>query len=142
MKIKRIVLDTNVIIAALLSNQGASYRILMLVNENSFQICLTVPLMMEYEEVALRLVQDTSLTRNDIGDILDYLSAKAHRQKIHFLWRPYLSDIDDDMVLETAVASQAKCIVTHNTRDFSGAENFGIRVLTPGSFLNIIRRRQ
>jgi predicted nucleic acid-binding protein len=36
------------------------------------------------------------------------------------------------MVLETAVAASADYIITHNIKDFTGAERFGIRVVTPG----------
>ncbi len=136
------VLDTNVIISALRSSQGASYEILMRLGQNSFQPCVTVSLMMEYESVSMRLIEKTSLTEDNIGDILDYLCATARRCKVHFLWRPTLKDPDDDMVLEAAVASGAKIIVTHNVRDFKGAETLGVRVLKPAAFLSIIRRKK
>jgi putative PIN family toxin of toxin-antitoxin system len=142
MKPWRVVLDTNIVVAALRSNQGASYQLLMLLGGNVFAMCLTVSLTMEYEAAAMRLVGATPLTRRDIADVLDYLCSQANRHKVHFLWRPFLSDPADDMVLEAAVASGAKYIVTHNTRDFAGAEKFGIRVLTPGDFLNAVRRRK
>jgi len=142
MKSWRVVLDTNVIVAALRSDQGASYQILMLVGGDLFQPCLTVSLAMEYEAAAMRLIRSTPLARSDIGDVLDYMCAEAHRQKVHFLWRPFLRDADDDMVLEAAVASGARYIVTHNTRDFAGVESFGIRAITPGAFLSAVRRRK
>jgi len=142
MKPWRVVLDTNVVVAALRSDGGASYRILMMLDEDSFQICLTVSLAMEYEAASMRLVGETPLSRHDIEDVLDYLCSQALRRKVHFLWRPFLSDADDDMVLEAAVASGAKYIVTHNIRDFAGAEEFGIRILQPGAFLAALRRRR
>jgi len=123
------------------SDQGASYQILMLLGGNVFEMCLTVSLAMEYEAATIRLVRETPLTRRDIGDVLDYLCSQGNRHKVHFLWRPFLNDPDDDMVLEAAVASGAKYIVTHNTRDFAGVEKFGIRVLKPGVFLKAVRRR-
>jgi len=142
MKPWRVVLDTNVVVAALRSDQGASYQILMLLGGNEIKMCLTVSLAMEYEAAAMRLIGKTALARRDIGDVLDYLCSQANRHKVHFLWRPFLSDPDDDMVLEAAVASGAKHIVTHNTRDFAGVEKFGIRVLKPGAFLTAVRRRK
>ena len=142
MKPWRVVLDTNVVVAALRSDQGASYQILMMLGGGSFEVCLTVSLTVEYEAAATRLVGETPLTRRDIGDVLDYVCSEAHRHKVHFLWRPFLSDADDDMVLEAAVASGARYIVTHNTRDFAGIESFGIRALTPGAFLSAVRRRK
>jgi len=114
----------------------------MLLGGNEIKMCLTVSLAMEYEAAAMRLIGKTALTRRDIGDVLDYLCSQANRHKVHFLWRPFLSDADDDMVLEAAVASGAKHIVTHNTRDFAGVEKFGIRVLKPGAFLTAVRRRK
>ena len=106
-----------------------------------FEICLTVPLCVEYEAATMRLVGETPLTIRDIGDVLDYLCSQANRCKVNYLWRPFLGDPDDDMVLEAAVAAGAKYIVTHNTRDFAGVEEFGIRVCKPKAFLNTVRRR-
>jgi len=142
MELWRVVLDTNVIVAALRSNQGASYQILMMLGHDLFEVCVTVSLAMEYEAVAMRLVGETPLTKRDIGNILDYICSEARRSKVHFLWRPFLSDADDDMVLEAAVACGARYIVTHNIRDFAGVESFGIRALTPGAFLSVVRRKR
>jgi len=54
------------------------------------------------------------------------------------IWRPYLRDPKDEMVLETAVAGGCDAIVTYNRRDFVGAEKFGIQVLSPKAFLQQI----
>lgn len=59
----------------------------------------------------------------------------AHEQEIYYLWRPILRDPKDDMVLEVAVAGGCDTIVTYNIGDFSGAQQFGIRVVTPLNFL-------
>ncbi|WP_144326446.1 PIN domain-containing protein [Tepidimonas aquatica] len=65
---------------------------------------------------------------------LRYLASIAHLQDIHYRWRPYLRDADDDMVLECAVASASRYIVTHNTADFRGAERLGVKAITPAEF--------
>ena len=63
-------------------------------------------------------------------------AAYAEPRAIYFLWRPWLRDPDDDMVLELAVSGSATHLVTFNGRDFAGVEEaFGIRVMTPGKFL-------
>ena len=79
-----------------------------------------------------------SVTHGDIEDILDYVCSVADLREIHFLWRPILKDPQDDHVLELAVESSAKFIVTYNRRDFMGAEKFGIKVVTPNEFLEKI----
>jgi predicted nucleic acid-binding protein len=67
-----------------------------------------------------------------------YLASIAHLQEVHFLWRPFLRDADDDMVLECAVASRAKYIITHNTKDFRRAPELGVTAITPGQFLGSV----
>jgi predicted nucleic acid-binding protein len=68
-----------------------------------------------------------------------YLASQSHLQEIHFLWRPFLADPDDDMVAELAFAAGAKHIITHNTADFRGSERLGVSVRTPREFLAQIR---
>jgi predicted nucleic acid-binding protein len=57
---------------------------------------------------------------------------------IYYLWRPHLSDPRDDMVLELAVSAKCDFIVTFNQSDFSGADVFGVRILTPKELLQKI----
>ncbi len=134
----QIVVDTNVIVTALRSQHGASYRLLLLVGTGQFEINLSVPLVLEYEEVAKRQAEEIGLSLQAIDDIIDYLCSVAGRHSIHYLWRPLLADSKDDMILELAVASQCTYIVTYNERHFRGAEQFGIRVITPQELLEKI----
>jgi predicted nucleic acid-binding protein len=46
-----------------------------------------------------------------------------------------LRDPHDEAVLELAVAARCRAVITHNVRDFRGAERFGLAVLTPGAFV-------
>ena len=129
-------MDTNVWIAALKSRRGASHLFLSLIDEGHFEIAVSVPLVIEYEDVALRLIEGMpSLDAQDITDVLDYVCKVAHHQQIFYLWRPYLRDPRDDMVLELAVASQSDAIVTYNLRDFVGIDQFGLKAVTPKIFL-------
>jgi putative PIN family toxin of toxin-antitoxin system len=134
----QIVIDTNVLVAALRSQHGAAYRLLRLVGSGQFEINLSVPLVLEYEEVAKRQADKIGLSLQAIDDIVDYLCLVANRQSIHYLWRPLLEDPKDDMVLELAVAGQCDFIVTYNQRHFRGTEQFGIRVATPKVILEKI----
>ena len=136
----RIVLDTNILVAALKSRNGASYQILRMVGPDApFQPSLSVPLVLEYE-MALRRALGAEDAR--IDPVLDYLCQVSDLREIYFLWRPFLRDPGDEMVLEAAVGAQASRIVTHNVRDFEGVEaKFGIRVVTPGEFLMEVREK-
>jgi predicted nucleic acid-binding protein len=134
----RIVLDSCVLASALRSQRGASHRLLLLIDSGKFEICLSVPLFLEYEAACKRFLGAIPLTEQDLDDILDYLCQVAHQQKVFYLWRAFLPDAGDDMVLELASAAGCVCIVTFNARDFRGAEQFGVRVLSPQQFLREI----
>ncbi len=134
----RIVIDTNVFISALRSRRGASFKLLSMLGGNAFDISVSVPLVLEYEALARRQARALSLDARTIDDILDYVCQVARRREIFFLWRPFLKDPNDDLVLELAVESESEFIITYNRRDFAGTETFGIKVFTPKEFLQKI----
>ncbi len=138
MAILKIVIDTNVFIAALRSRRGASYLLLSLLDGGKFVMNVSVPLVLEYEAVAKRQLSDLALTEQEVNDIVDYICKVAVHQSIYYLWRPFLKDPKDDMVLEVAVAAECKYIVTFNVRDFGGSEQFGIQIVPPKVFLQQI----
>src|SRR3990167_9579782 len=97
----KIVIDTNVFVSALRSQYGASNKLFMLVDSGKFEINLSVPLAIEYEDAGKRLVgKRGDLKTSDIDDILDYVCSVAQRRKVYYLWRPFLADPKDDMILE------------------------------------------
>lgn len=130
----RIVLATNVLVSAFRSRRGASFRLVQMIGPDArFTLSVSVPLVLEYEMV---LEQKTGLTREEAAAVVDYLCLSADHRRINFLWRPFLRDPCDEMVLEVAVVSQADYILTYNTRDFGGVEEqFGIGVIGPAAFL-------
>lgn len=132
------VLDSNVLVAASRSKRGASAKLLSLVGGRRFEICISVPLVLEYEDAVMRHLAERSTERRVWGDILDFICKVARRQEVFFLWRPFLRDPKDDMVLELAVAAGCEAIVTYNGRDFDGAEEFGVRICNPKEFLTEI----
>jgi len=134
----QIVIDTNVLVAAQRSKRGASAKLISLVGTDRFDIHVSVPLVLEYEEVLLRQRAELNLTQEDVADLIDALCALATHQNIYFLWRPYLRDRKDELVLELAVAAQCDYIITYNQKDFGGADKFGIRVIGPRAFLQEI----
>ncbi len=131
----QVVIDTNVVLAALRSRRGASHRLLKLLGDARWQINLSVPLFLEYEDVIKRQDAGLSLSVEELDGILDFICASANLREIFYLWRPILPDPKDDFVLELAVESQGDFIITYNAKDFAGAEKFGLEVLTPLEFL-------
>ncbi|MDD2830445.1 MAG: putative toxin-antitoxin system toxin component, PIN family [Sulfuricurvum sp.] len=139
----KIVLDTNVIIAALMSRNGISNAVLIKLFETDEKInVVSNPLVLEMEAVLKRdenRVRCGGLEDEAIETFIDDLCLISHHQKINFLWRPFLHDPQDDMVLETAFNATAEIIVTYNLKDFKGVEKyFGIRVMTPKEFYPLL----
>jgi predicted nucleic acid-binding protein len=135
----RVVLDPDVIVSGLRSRRGASFALLEHLENGDFQAAVSVPLVIEYEDVLLRKPVASVLSAGDVRDFLDALCSMAYRQTIFFLWRPLLSGPKDDMVAELAVAAECSAVVTHNVRDFVGLDAFGINVLTPAQLLEQLR---
>lgn len=134
----RAVIDTNVLASVFRSNQGASFGLLAALADGRFQSALSVPLLFEYEDVLRR---DEMLSgETDVDDVLDSFCHVSHLQQVHFLWRPWLKDPKDDMVLELAVASGSQYIVTFNVRDFATSDKFGVSIVRPHELLNLIDR--
>jgi putative PIN family toxin of toxin-antitoxin system len=130
-----IVIDTAVLVSALRSSRGASFRILSLITSGKFEFHLSVPLIIEYESALKRPEMSLPWTPEEIDELLDIICLFGIKHDIWYLWRPLSRDVGDDFVAELAVTATADAIVTHNVRDFDGMKNFGIRVLTPKEFL-------
>lgn len=139
----RIVLDTSVLVAALRSRQGASFALVRSLPNTQFQICLSVAVYTEWQAVLSRPEHwPAGATEQVVQGFVRYLASTAHLQEIHFLWRPFLRDPDDDMVLECAVAAGCSTIVTHNVKDFRQTEQFGVQALTPREFLHLLKEHR
>jgi putative PIN family toxin of toxin-antitoxin system len=138
MRIPKIVIDTNIIISAMLSRKGAAFKLISLIGKQYFNYAMSVPLMIEYEDVLKRENSKIMLSREAIDNILDRLCYHADLREIFYLWRPYLNDPKDDLVLELAVESNCNSIVTYNLKDFKNIEQFGLEAITPKIFLQKI----
>lgn len=134
----QIIIDTNVLLSALRSDSGASFQLLRLIPDERFEINLSVPLVLEYEDVLKRPEMDVHLDHATIDDILDFLCQTGRLRINRFLWRLTLRDPDDDFLLELAVECNCDYIVTFNTKDFMNSSSFGISAVKPLEFLRII----
>ena len=136
------VLDTNILVAAIRSPQGASSALMKLTLTNKLSPLVSVPLFLEYESVLLRPehLAASKLTKSKVLNFLDVLSGFVIPIEIFYLWRPQLRDMKDDMVLEVAVNGQADVIVTFNTKDFTSAvDKFNLDLMVPNQFLKEIQ---
>jgi putative PIN family toxin of toxin-antitoxin system len=130
----KVVIDTNVLVAGLRSRHGASFKLLSQLERDVYELCLTVPLLMEYEDVLSRKGM-VPLGQRDVNAILDMVCRVATAQEIHFLWRPQLRDPKDELVLK---AAQFRCQPPHyTTLRISHAHRFNVRVVSPRDFLSL-----
>jgi putative PIN family toxin of toxin-antitoxin system len=134
----RTVIDTNVVVSGLRSSRGASFRVLELIGTPAFEVSLSVPLVLEYEDVLKREGGALGLADREVDAFISYWCSVAQLQEIHFLWRPVLRDPKDDHVLELAVAAGCGVIVTHNVSDFEPSVTWGVEAVRPGEFLRRI----
>ncbi len=131
----RVVLDTDVMVAAFRSDRGASRQLLLGALDGAFVMPVSVPLMLEYEAVLTRPehLAEAGVTAADVNTVLDALAAVIEPVHFRFLWRPMLGDPADEMVLETAVNGRADRLITFNVRHLrQAAREFGIVALPPG----------
>ncbi len=137
----RVVFDTNVLVAASRSQNGASYQLISMMPSPAFEIAISVPLYLEYLDVLQRPENiPPGHAPNDVVGFIRKLLDYSHKQRIYFRWRPALRDPNDDFVLELAIASQSSFIVTFNARDFANIELFGIETISPADFLKMVRK--
>lgn len=130
----RLVLDTNVIVAAMRSPTGASAALLRAARRGDPVLLANVALALEYEATCLlaehRLAAGLDLAACTI--FIDAVLAMVEPVESYFLWRPQLRDPADELVLEAAVNGRADAIVTFNRKDFGAAPaKFGIDLLPP-----------
>lgn len=136
------ILDTDVIVAALRSSTGASAEIVRRVLQGDLLIEVSVAMVLEYEAVSTRRehLRAGDLSAAEALIVIDALAAVALPIDIHFRWRPQLRDVDDEMVLEAAINAKDRTIVTFNTRDFAmAADRFGVTLATPAQFLETLK---
>lgn len=134
----RVVIDTNIMVSALKSRRGASYYLISNLPSSRFLPVLSVPLYFEYQDVLTRSAMISNYTEVEVIKFLRYICGICHLQEIFYLWRPCLKDPKDDMVLELAVASGSRYVITHNLKDFRESEAFGVKAIGPKEFMKSI----
>lgn len=139
---RRVVLDTSVVVAALRSRSGAGNAVLRLVAKRRLRLLATPPLFLEYEDALKRPEQRLvhGLTIEEVDEMLAELAALIEPVEVHFQWRPQVRDPSDEMVLEAAINGHADALVTYNVADFAVAgQRFQIAVIRPADLLKKVR---
>jgi putative PIN family toxin of toxin-antitoxin system len=134
----RIVLDTNVLVSALLSPFGPPARILGLALTGAISCCVDARILAEYDGVTHRPRLSIDPARAD--DLLEELQRSALSVASVPLPRP-LPDADDDQFVEVGLAGGAWCLVTGNSAHFPEDRCLGLPVLSPAELVEIVRRR-
>ena len=134
----QVVVDTNVLVAALRSSRGAAYGLLSTLEHERWRPNVSVALALEYEDVLKRPGMLPGFRHSDVDDFLDYIFSQSNLVPSVRRLRPALRDPDDDRILEVAVSCRA-IIVTHNLRDFQAASWHRVEAVSPVELLRRLR---
>jgi putative PIN family toxin of toxin-antitoxin system len=134
----QVVVDTNVLVAAVRSSNGASNKLLLGIGDPRWEINISTALLLEYESALKRTLKEQGRPLALADEAVDGMLSVARRQNIAVRYRPILSDPGDDFVLELAVEAGAAYVITFNTKDFKGLNRFGIHAVRPSEFLKIL----
>ena len=135
----RAVLDTNVLVAGLRSQRGASHELLRMLDRREWTLVLSNTLLTEYQEVLHREQSELPYTHEEIQRVLDGLCFRAEKVHLRTRWWPVLTDADDEAMVHLAVESRTAFLVTHNVRHLQPAVEVGVSVMTPAEFLRTLR---
>jgi putative PIN family toxin of toxin-antitoxin system len=127
-----VVADTNVVISAIFW-PGESRRCLALWAKRRFHLALTVSILEEYHEVALRV--GSRIPEVDPRPWLNWIERKAKVYESAQIGKQRSRDRDDDPFLACALASSAKIIISKDNDLLVLGKPFGVEVLTPRQFL-------
>ena len=137
--VKTIVIDTSVIISALIGKKGPSREVLRKSLLGEYKVLISNALFLEYEDVSKRkqILDVCPLTGKEITELLNALYSLCNWVPIYYLWRPNIADEGDNFLIELALAGNATHIVTNNISDLKNAElNFpDLKIVTPARLL-------
>ncbi len=136
---EKIVIDTSVMISALIGRRGASREVIRRCLTGKYQPLISNSLFQEYEDVSSRkqVREICPLRAEEIRDLLSAYYSVCTWVPIYYLWRPNLTDDSDNFLIELALAGNSRTIVTNNVKDLRAAElKFDeLRILKPRQLL-------
>jgi putative PIN family toxin of toxin-antitoxin system len=141
----RIVVDTNVIVAALTSPAGSNRAVLRCCLAGVVEPLIGTALFHEYESIISRksVQARCPLQPMERDELLNAFLGRCVWVRISFRWRPNLADESDNHLMELAVAGGAATIITNNVRDLTSGELIfpDIKIMTPSSFLKTVHAK-
>lgn len=120
----KIVVDTNVFIGALISENGANRELIRRCLKQQYQPLMGNALFSEYESVMNRqeIIAKYPITQAEVKALFSALISISQWISIYYLWRPNLKDEADNHLVELAMAGNARIIATNNLKDFGNSE--------------------
>lgn len=135
----KVVIDTNILVGALLRDGGTCRAVVRLCLEGKLQPLVGVALFAELEDVLSRssLFRSSLLDQGERDDLFAAFLSVTTWVPIYYRWRPNLRDEADNHVVELAVAGNATYVITQNSRDFASMElQFpDLKIATASEFL-------
>jgi putative PIN family toxin of toxin-antitoxin system len=125
----KIVVDTNVLVSALIRSEGIPARILDVILSRQAKTVLDHRIYLEYEEVLLR--PEFGFSRELVNDLLDFLWLSSERVRVATMSVELLPDADDTKFLEVAMTASADFLITGNLRHFPARQRHGVHVVSP-----------
>ena len=129
----KVVLDTNIIVSALLVKQGLPALILSLGISQKIQLCYSPALMTEYQEVTKR--KRFKFKKEDVEGVLADIKRVGLEviptQTITLITR----DPQDNRILEASQKAKANYIITGNKRHFPFSKFKKARIISPREFI-------
>jgi uncharacterized protein len=140
---ERLIVDTNVLVSAFTSGDGASRLVLRRLLRGEAVALVSVSLYLEYVDVLSRddVMSRCPLSKTERDDLFDAFLSATQFVSVFYQWRPNLRDEGDNHVFELAVAAGDAPLVTYNIKDFESAQlKFpSLRIMTPAQWLNLPR---
>lgn len=135
----KIVLDTNVLVAGLLSPFGACGDIVRMISSGNLTLCVDARILSEYHEVLRR--PKFQFEEDKIVTILDYVERNGQAVASSPLLTS-LPGADDGPLLEVALMGSVEYLVTGNQVHFPYNLCEGIRVISPADFLKLFLKQE
>jgi len=139
----KVVIDTNIWISALISKDGSSRDIIRLALQGYISPQISASLFLEYESVMKRakIQHLCALSLQEQEELFYAFLSTCNWNEIFYLWRPNLKDEDDNFLVELAVASNSRVIISENKKDFESSKLiFDFEVLTAKEFLERMQK--